>query len=55
MAASKWAYHSSKFIEWAPHHTAPMFDTPDQLKAQLLAGEDSRSEFKELRLTARGV
>ena len=32
-----------------------MFDTAEQIQGQLLAGEDSRSEFKELRLTERGV
>ena len=32
-----------------------MFDTAEQIEGQLLAGEDSRSEFKELRLTGRGV
>ena len=32
-----------------------MFDTPEQIQGQLLAGEDSLSEFKELRLTDRGV
>ena len=32
-----------------------MFDTSEQIKNQLLAGEDSRAEFKELRLTDRGV
>ena len=32
-----------------------MFDTAEQIEGQLLAGEDSRAEFKELRLTDRGV
>lgn len=32
-----------------------MFDTAQQVEAQLLAGEDGRCEFKALRLTARGV
>ena len=32
-----------------------MFDTPEQIQGQLLAGEDSLSEFKELRLTDHGV
>ena len=32
-----------------------MFDTAEQIEGQLLAGEDSRSEFKALRLTERGV
>ena len=32
-----------------------MFDTNEQIENQLLAGEDSRAEFKELRLTDRGV
>ena len=32
-----------------------MFDTAEQIQGQLLAGEDSRAEFKELRLTSRGV
>ena len=32
-----------------------MFDTSEQIENQLLAGEDSRAEFKELRLTDRGV
>ena len=32
-----------------------MFDTAEQIEGQLLAGEDSRCEFKALRLTARGV
>ena len=32
-----------------------MFDTTEQIENQLLAGEDSRAEFKELRLTSRGV
>ena len=32
-----------------------MFATAEQIQGQLLAGEDSRAEFKELRLTSRGV
>ena len=32
-----------------------MFDTQEQIENQLLAGEDSRAEFKELLLTERGV
>ena len=32
-----------------------MFDTREQIENQLLAGEDSRAEFKELRLTDRGI
>ena len=32
-----------------------MFDTAQQVGAQLLAGEDGRCKFKALRLTARGV
>ena len=32
-----------------------MFDTSEQIENQLLAGEDSRAEFKELRLTDGGV
>ena len=32
-----------------------MFDTAQQVEAQLLAGEDGSCEFKALRLTARGV
>ena len=32
-----------------------MFDTAEQIEGQLLAGEDGCSEFKELRLTGRGV
>ena len=32
-----------------------MFDTAEQIEGQLLAGEDSRAEFKELRLTGQGV
>ncbi len=32
-----------------------MFDTSEQIENQFLAGEDSRAEFKELRLTDRGV
>ncbi len=35
--------------------THPVFDTAEQIESQLLAGEDSRAEFKELRLTDRGV
>lgn len=32
-----------------------MFDTTEQIETQLLSGEDSRSEFNELRLTTCGV
>ena len=32
-----------------------MFDATDQILRQLLAGEDSRTEFKELRYGKRGV
>ncbi len=32
-----------------------MFDTAQQVEAQLLAGEDGSCEFEALRLTARGV
>ena len=33
----------------------PMFDTAEQIENQLIAGEDSQTEFKELRLSGRGV
>ena len=32
-----------------------MFDATDQILRQLRAGEDSRTEFKELRYSERGV
>ena len=32
-----------------------MFDTPEQIRNQLRAGEDGRSEFKEVRFGDRGV
>ena len=32
-----------------------MFDTAEKYEGQLLAGEDNRFEFKELRLPDRGV
>ena len=32
-----------------------MFDTAEKYEGQLLVGEDNRFEFKELRLTDRGV
>ena len=32
-----------------------MFDTPEQIRSQLRAGEDGRAEFKEVRFGGRGV